>query len=508
MRSRRTKKGEPQSRLRATKASLDDRIGSSHPLLKLQRSIGNESLGRLLQADDHTSPIVSDPDSESEKQAERFAEQLGNSAGESLPVDPSNVHIHTDVEAAAAAKSVNAKAFTVGNDIVFGAGQYRPKTHEGWKLIRHELAHVAQQRGSPRGPVQRTPDEPEKSKGEKSATDFGTITMHFNGTELIVSGDNKEIFRFTAYSGRPVRITDEDAKNCGANQVTDSYLSDKRFVGIKDHGPIPEGVYAFSPAAIERFTEEETSELLWAGIKGKKSVTMHGHPIHPGDWGSGRVELHPKKVLEGPCGSAKTRSEFFLHGGSFAGSSGCIDIGGNFTKLADFMKGFKGSVVLTVTYEKSPPSVGFFTGLGGAIAYRHAADLTHGPRLRLGTEFAPTGTRGVASLEYDAIIRWAGGAAAAGLRLDVPFTDKEAFVRVGLSTGVNFRIFRALHGELFGGYSWEISGPERKSGWEVGGGLQYDFGRVQLEATYNALRVASQDERVHQALIGLGFRFP
>jgi hypothetical protein len=36
-------------------------------------------------------------------------------------------------------------------------------------------------------------------------------------------------------------ITEEDAKNCGGDVRTDTYLDDKRYVGIKDHGPIPEG---------------------------------------------------------------------------------------------------------------------------------------------------------------------------------------------------------------------------------------------------------------------------
>jgi hypothetical protein len=40
---------------------------------------------------------------------------------------------------------VNASAYTVGNDIVFGATGYRPRTHEGRRLIAHELTHVIQQ---------------------------------------------------------------------------------------------------------------------------------------------------------------------------------------------------------------------------------------------------------------------------------------------------------------------------------------------------------------------------
>ncbi len=62
--------------------------------------------------------------------------------------DFSQVRIHTDARAAASAAAVNARAYTVGRDIVFAGGAYRPGTPEGRTLLAHELAHVAQQQGS------------------------------------------------------------------------------------------------------------------------------------------------------------------------------------------------------------------------------------------------------------------------------------------------------------------------------------------------------------------------
>ncbi len=59
--------------------------------------------------------------------------------------DFSRVRVHSDGRAAAAARAVNALAFTVGQDIVFGAGQYAPQTAPGQKLLAHELTHAAQQ---------------------------------------------------------------------------------------------------------------------------------------------------------------------------------------------------------------------------------------------------------------------------------------------------------------------------------------------------------------------------
>ena len=57
------------------------------------------------------------------------------------------MRIYTGGPAAEAAYAVNARAFTVGRDVVFGAGQYAPGTSEGKQLLAHELTHVVQQRG-------------------------------------------------------------------------------------------------------------------------------------------------------------------------------------------------------------------------------------------------------------------------------------------------------------------------------------------------------------------------
>jgi hypothetical protein len=59
--------------------------------------------------------------------------------------DFANVRIHADSEAAESALSVNALAYTVGPDVVFGAGQYAPDTPDGQQLLAHELTHVIQQ---------------------------------------------------------------------------------------------------------------------------------------------------------------------------------------------------------------------------------------------------------------------------------------------------------------------------------------------------------------------------
>ncbi len=81
----------------------------------------------------------------------------GLGSGESLPGklrkrfeprfnrDFGGVRIHRDKNAAQAAESIRAKAFTMGRDIIFGENQYRPESRSGGFLLAHELTHVIQQ---------------------------------------------------------------------------------------------------------------------------------------------------------------------------------------------------------------------------------------------------------------------------------------------------------------------------------------------------------------------------
>lgn len=61
--------------------------------------------------------------------------------------DFSGVRIHTDSRAAESASAIQARAYTSGNNIVFGKGEYRPESESGKRLLAHELVHVGQQGG-------------------------------------------------------------------------------------------------------------------------------------------------------------------------------------------------------------------------------------------------------------------------------------------------------------------------------------------------------------------------
>ncbi|HTB80774.1 MAG TPA: DUF4157 domain-containing protein [Opitutaceae bacterium] len=80
---------------------------------------------------------------------QRLAEPVRASMESRFGHDFSRIRIHTHETAAALAASINARAFTLGRDLVFGAGQYAPGSETGRRLIAHELTHSIQQGQAP-----------------------------------------------------------------------------------------------------------------------------------------------------------------------------------------------------------------------------------------------------------------------------------------------------------------------------------------------------------------------
>ena len=87
--------------------------------------------------------------------------------------DFSRVRVHSDAAAAQSARGVSASAYTVGHNIVFGAGAFAPGTGEGRRLIAHELAHVVQQTSASAG-VALQRDVP-KNQPQVAPQDFAVL---------------------------------------------------------------------------------------------------------------------------------------------------------------------------------------------------------------------------------------------------------------------------------------------------------------------------------------------
>ena len=85
--------------------------------------------------------------------------------------DFSNVLLHQDGAAGAAARSIGARAFTLGRDIAVAPGEYAPGTREGRRLLAHELTHVVQQAREPDATVRRITYGSEESQDFEDVTD-------------------------------------------------------------------------------------------------------------------------------------------------------------------------------------------------------------------------------------------------------------------------------------------------------------------------------------------------
>lgn len=149
--------------------------------------------------------------------------------------DFSGVKIHNDNRALKLNQSINAKAFTYGSDIYFGAGEYSPNTPSGKSLLAHELTHVVQQSGNIQRQVVNMPAQ-NVTVGMPNATDLQQLTGQLNNPGFSASYLQSHIdlnspvpttvlpFTATGWNGNEIAtklgqhdrlpVTDSDAFRC------------------------------------------------------------------------------------------------------------------------------------------------------------------------------------------------------------------------------------------------------------------------------------------------------
>ena len=240
---------------------------SVHPLLRLQQCIGNRAVARLIQAKLQTS----EPRGGHERETDRVAEQMmrmvepgrrngaskiatealvqrkaiAESAGVGTappivdeviaspgqPLDAATraffeprfghnfgkVRVHAGTAAAQSAQEMSARAFTVGNNIVFGSGQLAPETQDGRRLLAHELTHVVQQRTGkvsrqiiqrakiPYGPLTWTDFKAQPPDNRNPAEGAGILSA-FDIPGIAVSPDTKKTRRKCKIGSSPSTI--------------------------------------------------------------------------------------------------------------------------------------------------------------------------------------------------------------------------------------------------------------------------------------------------------------
>lgn len=118
--------------------------------------------------------------------------------------DFGEVKVHANTRAAETAKSINAKAFTVGNNIAFGANQYAPEAFQGRQLLAHELTHVLQQNS---GSLQRAYPQVEDQVPQRiTSLDQGTeIEGGFGTPGKSLNASGVESYRSAGRGGHVMR---------------------------------------------------------------------------------------------------------------------------------------------------------------------------------------------------------------------------------------------------------------------------------------------------------------
>jgi hypothetical protein len=135
--------------------SSPDHPANPETLLALQRLAGNAAVTQCLArkaADDEEADSAGDASAVHDvvgRGGQPLDDHVRDGMEGVLGVDLGPVRVHDDPAASSSAQAVHARAYTVGNDVVFQSGEYRPETTDGMRTLAHELTHVAQQRHGP-----------------------------------------------------------------------------------------------------------------------------------------------------------------------------------------------------------------------------------------------------------------------------------------------------------------------------------------------------------------------
>ena len=102
--------------------------------------------------------------------------------------DFSRVRVHIGEDAEQSARDMMANAYTVGHNIVFGMGRFAPGTHEGRRLLAHELTHVIQQRAADLGRLGSVDAHPPRGAIQRQKKEKSPIELEMKERPGLVAG--------------------------------------------------------------------------------------------------------------------------------------------------------------------------------------------------------------------------------------------------------------------------------------------------------------------------------
>lgn len=142
----------------ATRTFMESRFGHDFSQVRVHTDPARATVAQL---------PMSQPGDRFEQEADRLANEVTRAPGlgvtrkgQGATYDFSRVRLHISAQAEESARALDASAYTVGRDVVFGASAYRPNTPAGRELLAHELAHVVQQSTNGFSPLLQRREEP------------------------------------------------------------------------------------------------------------------------------------------------------------------------------------------------------------------------------------------------------------------------------------------------------------------------------------------------------------
>lgn len=190
------------------------------------------------------------------------------------------------------------------------------------------------------GPGAKTTNSAEKIQ-EKMHDQAGPLSMRFDGQYLTLihkEGNKTTEYNFPAVSGQPLE------------KYGTTFSYDKERQKIKDVGPIPEGQHTVDLSTTQYWKDAGLQE------RAKAFIGRGNFPGWTRSWGKGHIDIR----LDPQVQEKTNRSGMTIHGGTIAGSRGCIDLVNKdeafFSKLEE-LKGTQKEIPLTVDYSKTPEKV-------------------------------------------------------------------------------------------------------------------------------------------------------
>jgi len=232
--------------------------------------------------------------------------------------DFSNVRVHVDEQADAAARSLGASAYTVGNEIAFASGKYDPNSPAGKERIAHELTHVVQQRRNHGHSTSPAHEAEARNAGARLAAGRGMTVAQAAPSGAVQfdkeKGDNavdEKAKKIIAIAADTTLTADKRAVAVVQAIIDAYYASEKSIIDsvAYDNAKAGSGVQAsqkFSPSS----KPEESTGIIYVGDDFLKGVTERhfarrvlqvGHEIE-----------HIHQWREGLAGGQNTNEREFL----------------------------------------------------------------------------------------------------------------------------------------------------------------------------------------------------